>query len=329
MEQQEREAQENAKHQIADPGEDAKTQDGGGGAATTFPSRLPSSMHPHCNGGVTAKPALRVPRLTRIRRVEADSEAPAADGNDLRLQCERCTEDTTIGNSSACNSSNPMKRKCKACISSDNSRAYDKKGNPQVEKDYKQLSPNGKVRYYKTKKRAFEATGGKKQRKVAKIEGTIAERNSEVARGLDEDDYEPFEDYAVRKIILRECVDKAGAWKLFEEDLKAGRPAMQRRGVWCIGRYAGFKVQTGTETALDATKAQKRIISDAAGVEEFNKESLRLRKRARKQAPTHSYQVDGAYTTMEGAQQLHPSKVEGQVSFELKEEDIAFLDGSA
>ena len=233
-------------------------------------------------------------------------------------------------NSIEASSKNPMKRKCKGCNSTDNQRNYAARHNPQVKKDYQILSPKSKVKYYVSGKRKWE--NSEKQRKVKsemKVSAQISERTSEVARGLEEDVYEPFENFAVRKIILKEAADKAGAWILFQKELEAGHPAMMKRGVWCLGRFKGFKVQSGTETSLDTNKSQKRKIESTDDIEEFNKEAQRLRKKVRRISAVHYLQVDGSYHTMEGEKELHPSMVEGQVTFELKDADTSTLDGSS
>ena len=268
-----------------------------------------------------------VPKIRKKQKVEAADEEPDIT---IQLTCERCKEPTDMTNSIEASSKNPMKRKCKGCNSADNQRNYAARHNPQVKKDYQILSPKSKVKYYVSGKRKWE--NSEKQRKVKsemKVSAQISERTSEVARGLEEDVYEPFENFAVRKIILKEAADKAGAWILFQKELEAGHPAMMKRGVWCLGRFKGFKVQSGTETSLDTNKSQKRKIESTEDIEEFNKEAQRLRKKVRRISAVHYLQVDGSYHTMEGEKELHPSKVEGQVTFELKDADTSTLDGSS
>ena len=226
------------------------------------------------------------------------------------IMCVDCREETSVTDSSA-TGRNPLVRRCnpcgsfqrglsRACSSSEKGgRVPDevsKKDALKVKallKTMEKEDPVARVEYFRAEKRKRELeqqqTGEKTKRTFLEPKAQIRQETANKNLEDETDNYEPFEDYAIRQIALKRCDDEPGALKLWVAALaKPGAMVIQRRGEWCLGRFAGVSYNKRHETGTTSAVNQSREIADEADLAKFFEQSEATQARnVRKSSSLH------------------------------------------
>ena len=144
-------------------------------------------------------------------------DGPMLSGNTASLVCIKCCEQTTLRGSNQSGGRNPLKRICHPCASTDKmadrTRTRLKKkleaGQPLDKEDIDvraqiiKKTPEEKVEFYVNEKRKREEMECGEKRTIAEMKGSLEVGTEHSDDWLDIDNFETFEDYALRMIGLR------------------------------------------------------------------------------------------------------------------------------
>ncbi|CAK0846196.1 unnamed protein product [Prorocentrum cordatum] len=177
------------------------------------------------------------------------------------MQCLKCNEPVPVANSQPAGAKNPLRRNCNECCATDQHKKrtlaiLNYKPPPgdaikpetqekiNAAKAFKQkfdsLRGTDKVAWYLTEKRKRETESKQTKRTFADTKAFTIHQSGDSKLTDDKDDYETFEDWAVRQIGLKRCANETEAAEKWELEIaKPGARVTERRGQVLLGRFAG------------------------------------------------------------------------------------------
>lgn len=194
----------------------------------------------------------------------------------------RCGEGTTFYASSA-NGRNPMKRVCNGCAATDRAVSRNAKRDPSVRKALAGKSPADLQSWYKAQKRDRLAAESRARRQFADLRAELTDVATTGEEWRESDDYEVFEDYAARQILLGKAEDLKGAEELWQKELAdETRAKIFVRGVWCFARFRGLKNERVDGNFCESRLVQSKAVSQVDGLEDLaqrQQEALQKRRK--------------------------------------------------
>ena len=130
-------------------------------------------------------------------------------------------------------------------------------------------TPEEKVEFYVNEKRKREEMECGEKRTIAEMKGSLEVGTEHSDDWLDIDNFETFEDFALRMIGLRRAQDEAGCEPLWLAEL--GNPEKVktfRRGQWLLGKYCGLQHQDKQSEKMTISVKRAQHIG---GQEEYEK----------------------------------------------------------
>ena len=159
-----------------------------------------------------------------------------------------------------------------------------------VRKTVAKKSPEDKAQWYRDEndKRCDEDPN--KRRDFSQTKGTVEHAKVERSFKKEQDNFEPFEDWAVRQILLRRATDEKSAWDLFKTVLaKHEVPCIFARGQWLIGKFAGITMGQVQSDEMRAALKASQDLKERDDIDAFIAKSEELAGKSRKGLDT-SYQ---------------------------------------
>ena len=99
----------------------------------------------------------------------------------------------------------------------------------------------------------------------------------------EQDNFEPFEDWAVRQILLRRATDEKSAWDMFKAVLaKHEVPCIFARGQWLIGKFAGITMDQVQSDEMRAALKASQDLKERDDIDAFIAKSEELAGKSRK-----------------------------------------------
>ena len=191
--------------------------------------------------------------------------------------------------------SNPLRRNCNDCLALDrclNRRCAGKnergesldevriKEAKNVKEGMKKMSAEARAAHYKDQKAKRQQEDKKAPRTFAEPKG-FAEQSTEFGQLADElDNYEVFEDFAARQIVLGRCKDEEGAIPLWDNACSTpGAVVIMKRGVPCLGRFTGVEMRNRKGSTSKTGLRQSTEIGDVQALNEFQEHTETRRKK--------------------------------------------------
>ena len=254
-------------------------------------------------------------------QVVAESPPHSPASTDMNLMCTKCEEPTTMRNSQASGSRNPLLRICNECCATDKGMTRKKNAINQKLKKGIPLAPDDvdvralvnkytadqKVQFYRDEKAARADVDDKKPRSFSSIKGVVEQSRRDELTRKELDNFETFEDFAVRQITLKRANTEADAWKLFQKELADGtKQKIKVRGVWLLGKFSGVEFGNSSTDMLSCSLKRAQEVESKDDLQKFQEVASDLAARRSRVAP-------GATSVRPEGQGIDDMDVEGAI----------------
>ena len=221
------------------------------------------------------------------RACEVDNSCKAG-ANPLRRICWACGA-TDKGLNRAAKGEEPKKTKGQKAIEFDPSAVVtvSQEEARRIVESLKKMTEQEKTVWYLNEIEKRESEDKLSRRTFSQPKGYVDQKHQTGSVKDEKDDYEVFDDFALRMIQLKRCEDEAGAATLWTAALQsAGATVIERRGQKCLGRFKGVSVAKREADLTESGTKQTQELSSSAHVDDFLQQAVVTHERAEKKAYT-------------------------------------------
>ena len=133
-------------------------------------------------------------------------------------------------------------------------------------------SPDDKVVFYKGEKRKREEQAENAKRTMSNVKGALETGTSHSNDWADIDDFQTFEDFAIRQIALRRAQNEKDCEPLWADALRdPDQVCVFRRGQWLLGKYSGLQHADRQSETMSISVKRAAHINTQEDLEEYKR----------------------------------------------------------